>query len=218
MYVNDFIINDVKPFPISGKVKDLKPLFNELTFTHLPIENDGVYLGSISENDVRCFDSAKELADYTYALERFFIKEDDNWLDVLEAFAKNETSIMPVLDEENNYLGYLELHDIISIFNSTPFLSEPGNILVIERGLQDYSFSEVSQIVESTGAKMFGTFISKIENDVAQITIKVGQTAMNEIIQSFRRYGYNIVSTHQEDSFSKNLKDRSRYLNKYLNI
>jgi hypothetical protein len=39
--------------------------------------------------------------------------------------------------------------------------------------------------------------------------------AMNEIIQTFRRYNYEIISEHQSIN---NLKERSDYLDKYLNI
>ena len=125
---------------------------------------------------------------------------------------------MPVLDHDNKYLGYYELHDIISLFNQTPFFSEPGGILIVEKGYNDYSFSEVSQIAESNNGKLLGAFISKIENDVVQITLKIGNSGLNEIIQTYRRYGYNIVSGHEEDSFLQNLKERSDYLNKYLNM
>lgn len=218
MNIQPYIIDDIKPYPLNGKVGELKELFNELTFTHLPVEQNGVYMGSVYENDVRCFDAKKTMEDYQYALEGFFVRENDLWLDVLEAFAKNQTNLMPVLNEQNNYIGYLELHDIIKLFNSTPFLSEPGNILIVEKGMKDYSFSEISQIVESNSAKMLGAFVSKTENDLAQITIKTGNAGMNTIIQSFRRYGYNIISNHQEDSFYGNLKERSKYLDKYLNI
>ncbi|NNK82694.1 MAG: acetoin utilization protein acuB, partial [Flavobacteriaceae bacterium] len=34
----------------------------------------------------------------------------------------------------------------------------------------------------------------------------------------FRRYSYNIVSGHEDDSFLEDLKERSDYLNKYLNM
>ena len=89
---------------------------------------------------------------------------------------------------------------------------------MLEKGFKDYSFSEVSQITESNNANILGVFVSKFENDLAQITLKLSPTGINEIIQAFRRYGYRVVSEHQEDSFNKNLKDRSKYLDKYLNI
>ena len=41
---------------------------------------------------------------------------------------------------------------------------------------------------------------------------------MNDIIQSFRRYNYEIVSEHYEDIYINTLKERSDYLDKYLNI
>jgi hypothetical protein len=41
---------------------------------------------------------------------------------------------------------------------------------------------------------------------------------LNEIIQTFRRYNYTIVSEHNDDSYINNLKERSDYLDRYLNI
>ncbi len=219
MNLPDYIINDIKPLTIIDSVKDLQLLFNQLTYSHIPIKDEtGIYLGCISETDAHCFDNEKPLKSYSYAMEGFFVREITNWLDVLEAFAQNSTNIMPVLDSKNGYLGYYELNDIIGLFNETPFFSEIGGILIVEKGLNDYSFSEVSQIVESNDGKLLGAFISKIENDVAQITLKIGNSGLNDIMQTFRRYSYNVVSGHEEDSYLENLKERSDYLNKYLNM
>lgn len=218
MNLSEYIINDIKPLDSDSNIKELQSLFNQFTYSHIPIEHDGVYIGCFSETDAHCFDTNKKISDCKYALGGFYVREKTNWLDVLEAFAQNFCNIMPVLNEKNDYLGYYELNDIIGLFNDTPFFSEPGGILIIEKSLNDFSFSEVSQIVESNDGKLLGCFISKIENDVAQITVKIGNTGLNDIIQSFRRYSYNIVSGHEEDTYIENLKERSEYLNKYLNI
>jgi hypothetical protein len=61
-------------------------------------------------------------------------------------------------------------------------------------------------------------FINEASQDVVQVTIKTTLGGLNEIIQTFRRYGYEIMSEHQEDSYLSNLKERSDYLNRYLNI
>ncbi|WP_298541644.1 CBS domain-containing protein [uncultured Aquimarina sp.] len=213
-----YIINEIDPLSTTAKVADAQLLFNELTYTHFPVLKDGIYVGCISEADVRCFETEEILESYLYALEGFFVRADANWLDILESFAQNHSNILPVLDDDNNYQGYFELRDIMNLFNETPFLSEPGNILIVEKGVLDYSFSEVSQIVESNNAKLLGLFISNMENDVIQITLKINDSDINNIVQTFRRYSYNIVSKHHEDSFLNNLKERSQYLEKYLNI
>lgn len=219
MILSDYIINDVKPLLVTEKISDLQFLFNQLTYSHIPVKNkENVYLGCISENDAYCFESDQFLIDCAYATEGFFVRSNATWLNVLEDFAANNTNIMPVLDNENNYLGYYELNDIITLFNETPFFSEPGGILIVEKGISDYSFSEVAQIVESNNGKVLGAFMSKVENDLAQITLKIGHASLNDVIQSFRRYNYNILSEAEDDLFLENLKERSDYLNKYLNI
>jgi len=219
MNLSVYIINDIKPLELEDKISDIQLLFNQLTYSHIPIRNkDGIYLGCMSETDAHCYNGSKEILEYRHAIEGFFVRQNTVWLDVLEAFAQNSTNIMPVLNEKNNYLGYYELNDIISLFNETPFFAEAGSILIVEKGLIDYSFSELSQIVESNDGKILGAFISKIEKDVVQITLKIGNTGLNDIMQTFRRYSYNVISGHEEDSYLENLKDRSDYLNKYLNM
>lgn len=218
MNTQQYIINDIKPFTLSSTIAEVQEAFNQLTYSHIPVLKDGAFIGCISENDVHCFQPNKTLQDYQYAVEPFFVSEHTNWLDILESFALQASNIMPVLGKNNTYLGYYELNDIIAIFNNTPFLNEAGGIIVVEKNSTDYSFSEVCQIIESNEATILGVFISKIKGDTTQLTIKIGHIGMNAIVQTFRRYGYNIISQHDEDKLLQDLKERSDYLNKYLNI
>ncbi|WP_142784990.1 CBS domain-containing protein [Changchengzhania lutea] len=219
MNLSEYLINDIKPLPITSKIGELQLLFNQLTYSHIPIEDENhTYLGSFSENDAHCFESNKLIGDYKSALEDFFVRDSTMWLDVLEIFAKNSTNIMPVLNDKNDYLGYYELNDIISLFSESPFFSEAGGILVVEKGINDYSFSEISQIVESNDGKLLGAFVSKSNSDLAQVTLKIGNIGLSSLIHTFRRYSYNIISGHEEDGYIESLKERSDYLNKYLNM
>jgi N-acetyl-anhydromuramyl-L-alanine amidase AmpD len=76
----------------------------------------------------------------------------------------------------------------------------------------------VAQIVESNGGRLLGSFLSNSTTQMVQITLKIASGSVNEIIQTFRRYGYAILSENQEDTYLENLKERSDYLDKYLNI
>lgn len=218
MTIENYIINELPLQSIDKTMDALEAVFHDFPHSHLPVGRRGVFIGCISENDLQSFSPEKSLSDFQHAIEVFFVRETDPWLNVLEVFAQNKTTLMPVLNAENQYVGYVELNDVIKFFNLIPFLSEAGGILIIEKGMKDYSFSEISQIVESNSSQILGMFISKIQNDIAQITLKISSSGINEVIQSFRRYGYNIVSGHQEDRFRQGLKERAAYLTKYLNI
>jgi CBS domain-containing protein len=140
------------------------------------------------------------------------------WLDVLEVFARNHTNIVPVLDDSNKYVGYYEITDIIKSFYDTPFLKELGGIIIVEKATVEFSISQIVQIVESNNGKVLGLFVSDTTIDKVQVTIKLVLGGMNEIIQTFRRYGYDIISEHQEDNYINNLRMRSDYLDRYLNM
>jgi len=218
MPLDQYIINDLRPFDVSSKIKELQEVFNQLTYSHVPIQKDGVYIGCLSETDVYCFDGNEKVEDVLYAVEHFFVDQSAIWLDVLDTFALNDSNLMPVLDSNHNYLGYYLLIDIISLFRNTPFFSEPGGTVIIEKAYKDYSLSEICQIVESNNVKMLGVFVSKINNDMVQVIIKIENSGLSAIFETLRRYGYTIISGHEDDRFLKTLKDRSAYLNRYLNL
>ena len=192
--------------------------FMDVSFSHFPVLEDGIYIGSIVAEDLETFDTDKKISNYKYTLEQFFVRSSMNWLDVLEVFGKNHTDIVPVLDENNLYLGYYELTDSMRFFNETPFIKESGGIIIVKKALVDYSMSQVSQIVESNNGKLLGLFVSNSDDNTIEITIKVTLGVMNDIIQTFRRYNYEIISEHNDDNYINTLKERSDYLDKYLNI
>lgn len=218
MDIKPYILNEIEIPQFNSTVSKVLEIFNEFPYSHLPVMQEKTYMGCIPVADARIFDADKLIENYQYALEGFFVRDYDNWIDVLHTFSKNDSNIMPVLNAENQFLGYLELQDIMNLFTESPFLNNPGGIVVVEKGLKDYSFSEICQIIESNGTHVLGAFVSGMENDRAQITIKTGATPFNAIFQTFRRYGYEVISQHPEDAFSSSLEDRSRYLDKYLNI
>lgn len=214
----DYINFDIKPLKTSQLIADAQDLFLDISYSHFPISENGNYIGCLRREDAEILDENKLIADNKFDFERFFVRDSMIWLDVLEEFAKNECNIMPVLNEKNIYLGYYELEDVIKFFQESPFLKEEGGIIVIQKTKSDYSISQISQIVEGNGGKLLGLFISNINDQLVEITLKISQSYMNEILQALRRYEYVIISEHQEDSYLENLKERSDYLDKYLNI
>jgi Mg/Co/Ni transporter MgtE len=216
--ITNYITNDFKAIDSQETIAVVQEFLGELTFSHFPVVEEQVYIGSIASEDIETFDSTKKIIDYSYSLERFFVRTNMVWLDVLEVFAKNHTDLVPVLDEENKYVGYYEISDVMKFFNETPFLQESGRIIVVKKRTLDYSISQIAQIIESNNGKMLGLFVSEADVENIEVTIKISLGAINEIIQTFRRYDYEIISEHREDNYINTLKERSDYLDKYLNI
>jgi CBS domain-containing protein len=218
MQIQSHIITTIPVFNLESPLKKVIHFFKHTTYSHVAIVEGKIFLGVLSENDLETFESDKKIGDYRYNLESFHASINTSWLDVLEIFARNESNLLPVLDDKKQVRGYYNLNDIVGVFINTPFFTEPGGILVLAKGIKDYSFSEIAQIVESNNTKLLGAFITDVRNEVIQITIKINTNNFNEVLHTFRRYNYTILSGNKDDQFIENLKERSDYLDKYLNV
>lgn len=219
MDTTPYILKDFEAFTLETSISDVISLFKETSYSHFPIVKNKKLIGLISETDIQGLENDSLKIDYFQnGFTKFFIEESNNLLEILKVFASNETNIIPVLDRNMNYKGYFDLIDILHIYNDTPFLQNEGVIILLEKETRDYSFSEICQIVESNKGKVLGLFISESNESTLKITLKFSAPEINEIIQSFRRYKYTILSDHEEDFYLEDLKDRSEYLQKYLNI
>lgn len=218
MQIQTHIITTIPVFEVNEPLEDLVQFFMENTYSHVAVVQENKFLGVFNENDLENFTVDKKIEDFKYNLESFFVRQETIWLDVLETFARNEANLVPVLSSENEVLGYYDITDIVGVFIETPFFTEPGGILVVAKELKDYAFSEIVQIVESNNSKFIGGFISDMGDESVQVTIKISSNNMNEVVQTFRRYNYNILFGNIDDQFIDDLKQRSDYLDKYLNV
>ncbi len=218
MDIQGLIIPTSTVFDPGNRFEDVIEFFKASTFSHAAIVENEIFLGVLSENDLDTFEAGNVIDDYRDNIESIFVTRDTGWLDILEAFARNEANILYVLDPESRLLGYYDLSQVIRIFIDTPFFTEPGAIVIIAKGIKDYSFSEIAQIVESNNTRLLGAFITDTRNDVIQITVKIGTLHVNDVVQTFRRYNYSILFGNNDDQFLENLKERSNYLDKYLNV
>lgn len=219
MNINDYILKEIKAFHLKDSVKKAQKVFKNYPITHFPVVENNKLLGSFAEDDIQTIENKEdELVAHSHLMNSFFADEKATVLELLKIFADNDTTIIPVLSKDKNYIGYYDLCDVLDVFSTSPFMLEESETLIIEKLENDYSMGEVSQIVEANGGKLLGLYLSEKSNDYVQITLKIVSDEVNEIIQTFRRYDYKIISNHENDIYLEDLKNRSDYLQKYLEM
>ena len=219
MNINDYILKEIKAINLNDSVKSAQKLFKNYPITHFPAVENNRLLGSFAEDDIQTIvNRDEELIKHSHLLNTFFANKKDTVLELLKIFADNDTTIIPVLNKDKNYVGYYDLCDVLDVFSTSPFMLNESETLIIEKLEVDYSMGEVSQIVEANGGKLLGLYLSEKQNNFVQITLKIVSDEVNEIIQTFRRYDYKIISNHENDIYLEDLKNRSDYLQKYLEM
>ena len=217
MNITEYILNDFNPLDINSTIESAKKLCNELLISHIPIVENGKLIGCFSQSDIQTIeDPTLKIDQYLELLIQFNSTPSTTTLELFSVFATYDSNIIPVTIE-NNYIGYYELSDILDVFSSSPFLATQGSIVLVQKNKREFTMSEISQIIESNNGTLLGAYQSEIKDDTVIITLKITSQEVNEIIQTFRRYNYTIISNHSEDIYMEELKDRAAYLQKYLN-
>jgi hypothetical protein len=81
-----------------------------------------------------------------------------------------------------------------------------------------FSFSEICQILEVNSVKIFSVSISDTNLEYIEAIVKISAKDLAPALRLLREFEYEVLSNHDEDDFLNDLKDRSKYLDKYLNI
>lgn len=219
MELTHYISNDAITVNPTQNIEQVLLVFKKANYSHLPVVDNSKLIGNIALEDLITIDRTQQtLKDVAYLYEFFFAKETDTLLELFSNYAVNNTSILPLVNQNNDYSGYLDFSDLLGCFADTHFLSAEGSVILLEKKSIEFSMSEICQIVESNQNHVIGCFVFDEKDSKTRITLKVKSTNINELIQSLRRYDYHILNELSDDSYLDDLKKRSEYFIKYLNI
>ncbi len=189
--------------------------------SHLPIVNDKEFLGLISESDIYDLNMPEEpLGNHQLSLLRPYVIEDQHVFEVMEVLSRLKLSLVPVLDSSKKYLGVITLMELLHYFTELSALRHKGSVIVLEMNVNDFSLSQICQIVEGNDAKILAAYITSHPNSTQmELTLKLNVTDVTSIKQTFQRYNYNVLGAYmKQDDESDLLNDRLNYLFKFLDI
>lgn len=188
--------------------------------SHLPIVNNREFLGLISDQDIYNLNMADEpIGNHQLSLIRPFVFEQQHIYEVIEVASRLQLSVVPVLDNENNYKGLITLQELVEHFADLSALKHPGGIIVLELNESDYSLTEISQIVESNDAKILSLYVSSPADSTRLfLTLKINRNDLTSVIRTFERYEYTITASYlKSDEAEKMYQERFDLFMRYLN-
>jgi len=193
---------------------------NEFRVSHLPVVCGNQYIGLISESDVYDMPDPKLRLDECFLnLPKPFIYSNQHAYEVMKLIADLKITVVPILDENNEYIGCTDLLFLMSAITAVVSVKEQGGILVLVMNRNDYTLTEISRIVEENNAKILSSYItSKPETTEIEVTIKINTNDLERIIQTFIRYDYTITETYAKGTTNNDLKRRYDELMNYLNM
>jgi len=189
--------------------------------SHLPIVNNEDFLGLISDKDIYDLNMSEDpIGNHTLSLFSPYVTDNQHVYEVMELASRMMLTVVPVLDQNNRYLGLITLTDLLHYFADMAAIKQPGGIIVLEINASDYSLTQIAQIVESNDAKILSMYISSHSlSTKMEVTLKINRQDLTSIMQTFNRYNYIIRASFMNDDDMDSLyENRYDLFMKYLNI
>lgn len=220
MTASELITDEIPPLNHLDTGDKALVWMEEFKVAHLPVLKNGNFVGVLSENDVLDKMNPEETLDVLFDhLPRPFVFGDDHIYDVLQKISEFKVTVIPILDKSENYLGCTSIHHLMQLIANTGSIKERGGIIVLEMNQNDYSMSQIAQIVESNNAKILSSFImSTPDSTKIEVTLKINDLDLERILRTFERYDYIIKASYQKSEHADDLQYRYDALMNYLNL
>ena len=215
--LNNNIIPQLRLEDTVGKALQL---INDFKVSHLPVVSEEKYLGLISEDDLLDADNKKMHIQLLH--DEFIdvsIKENEHFLQAVNISNEYQTSVVPVVNEENEFLGSISGQNLLRILGNFSGAQEIGGIIVLEMERSQFSISEISRIVESNEATILhlNTTI-QAETGLLTVTIHINKKEVSMVVAAFERYDYDVIYYFGEEKFENEIHSNYRHLMNYLDI
>ena len=221
MLAKDLISDVIPSLKTSDTGMDALNWMETFRVSHLPIVNNRIFLGLISDTDIYDLNSAKEpLGNHRLSLMKPYVISHQHIYDVIEIASRLKLSIVPVLDAEKEFLGVITQQDLMHRVSELIAAHTPGGIIQIEVGERDYALSEIARIVEDSDSKILSLYASQDPaGGQLYITIKLNRTDMQSVIHGFERYDYKIRAEYGADvQIDETARRNYESLIKYLSV
>lgn len=219
MLANQYISSHYPVVDPEDKVFHALQLLEDFDIVHIPVLEQKKYLGIISKDDLMDTD---ENATVKAAMNSIFtksIKSGEHFLAGLKMVSQNGLSMVPVVDNQNEWVGAITYGDLLKAVSFFTGAEEPGAVIVLEMDRKNYSFGEISRLVETNDAYItqFNTS-TEAETGLMIVTLKINKLEISDILSTFQRYEYIVRYFIGEEQYENELKYNYDHLMSYLKV
>ncbi len=221
MVARELINHMIPPLKKNDPAKKATAWMEELRVNQLPVIENGIYCGLISEELIlEDNDNSKAVAEYDLQGKSSVVNENQHFFDVLKIVSDRGVQLVAVLDDNETFLGVISIKDTVIAFAQSAAVQSPGGIIILSLKQIDYSLAEISRLIESNDAKILSSIVNNdiFDANMIKLTLKINKTDLSAIIATFERFEYKIIAKFEDSKMESSDKERLDILFKYLDM
>ena len=193
-------------------------LMSDNQVNHLPLSEGEKYAGLVSEDLLLHAENEENtIASLNGSLEQIAVRQTDHFLRALQLAADNSLTVIPVVDDENRLQGTVAAPDLLRCAADFLSLHTPGALIVLEMENVQFSFHEISKLVETNDAQITQLNTStNTDTGMLQVTLRINKPEVSDIVATFQRYEYSVKYYFGEEIYTNELRNNYENLMNYL--
>ncbi len=219
MLASQFIHTNYPAVNLFDKVSFALQLMEDYDTLHLPVLSEEKYAGMVSKDDLLDADENGLLASLEPHLIKASVKNEEHFLAAVKVLTEMNVSLLAVINNQQELLGVITAADLLRGLSKFVGVADPGGMIVLEMEKKNYSFGEISRLVETNDAYITQLNTS-VEPDTGMIivAIKLNRSEISDIVATFQRYDYHVRYYFGEEQYANEVKENYNHLMAYLNI
>ncbi len=220
MLISQFLSNADFSIQNADSIQQALEKLQDMLCKELVVLNGDDYIGLVNETILLdAEDQDAPLSSIKINTAPIQLKFNQHPYDALVMITVYNSTIIPVLDQDNKYIGVSTQLDILKAISSIQSQNESGAIIVLAIGLHDFSLSQIAHLVESDNCRILNCATKiNLESDNIEVTLKVDKSNINALLNSFLRHNYLVLETHNTIAAFDDTADRYQQLMNYINI
>lgn len=219
MLNKEIISASVPTLNLNDSVSQALELMTEFHVSQLPVVNDEKYVGLIFEEDLLNANEQDLIQTLENRFSRIAVHANTHFIESIQAAHDYDLTVIPVVDKEQEFIGSITATELLKNFAKISGASEPGGVIVLELEQRNFSFSEISKLVETNDAQItqLNTYWDN-SSETFLVTLKINKFEISDIVATFQRYEYQIKYYFGEELYENELRNNYDHLMNYLSI
>jgi len=150
---------------------------------------------------------------------RYALRGGAHFFDAVVVVLMKDLPILPVVDEDDIYLGSLTKNLLFRHCARELGIHLPGAVLEVEMNERDYAVGKLVHAIENSDVKILSlsTDMSSYDDGIARITVKLDSGDASRVRHVLEHYGIRVVASFNEraaddDDLEMRVREFMRYL------
>tara|TARA_B110000003_G_scaffold182165_1_gene181244 strand:+ start:7522 stop:8148 length:627 start_codon:yes stop_codon:yes gene_type:complete len=205
---------DLPVLALTDQVSRALEVMDEFKVMHLPVVEEDVYKGTVSEAQLLELDASALIAEAPLSEES--IGMELHLYDVVARMGWSDVDVLPVVNQ-GLYRGAVDRAAVLRFLAKRAGWGFPGSTIVLELLPKDLSPGDLFRIVEADGAQVTSYNVAAIENsELLEVTFKVNTEEIEPLLSSLQRHEYNIQSFYNAPELEDEMRARFDAFMRYL--